>query len=200
MRRNCLRAEVDRQYCRKSGKQLPDWAAYAVDYSTSKGKFKRVCSSATYCAPVQWIHGWCWLTGQAVVIIQTNDSWQEMVVATVYHLSFRRQLVIYLLKGSHCQDCPQIGGGCQANLPDPVRYDGLGHDRVACDQAWCRMCLKNTRAKCVKCNARLHTDKGKDCFKLYHTPDCWRLRTSTLNGRVFFWLTFVCAYLVFVML
>ena len=56
------------------------------------------------------------------------------------HMSFRRQLVIYLLKGSHCQDHPQVGGGHQANLPDPVRYDGVGYDRVTCDQGRCRIC------------------------------------------------------------
>ena len=88
------------------------------------------------------------------------------------HLTFRRHIVMHLLKGSHCSDRRQVGGGQQAHLPDELRFDGVGHVRVTCSQGRCRICLKNTRCKCVKCNARLHTDKGKDCFSVYHTPPC----------------------------
>lgn len=84
------------------------------------------------------------------------------------HLTFRREIVLTLLKAEG-KKRQQTSGGHHVGLPADVRYDGVGHDREGCEQGRCRMCQKNTRHKCGKCDARLHTDKGKNCFLAYHT-------------------------------
>jgi len=84
------------------------------------------------------------------------------------HLEFRRQVTLTLIK-SPSYNRTQLGGGPQGSLPVTVQHDGDGHIRVRCDQGRCRVCQKNTRVMCKKCNARLHTDRGKECFTLFHT-------------------------------
>lgn len=86
------------------------------------------------------------------------------------HLAFRRQVVLCLLKaGTDLKPRLQVGGGRLADLPDDIRYDGLEHDRQPCSQGRCKLCQKNCRVQCCKCNVRLHADHGKKCFLLYHT-------------------------------
>jgi len=85
------------------------------------------------------------------------------------HLTFRRNLAISLLKAGPGVERRQVGGGHQADLPPVVRYDGIGHKRIQCSQGRCRVCSKNTTVMCAKCNARLHSDRGKTCFVDYHT-------------------------------
>ena len=85
------------------------------------------------------------------------------------HLTFRRNLAISLLKAGPGVERRQVGGGHQVDLPPVVRYDGIGHNRIQCSQGRCRVCSKNTTVMCAKCNARLHSDRGKTCFVDYHT-------------------------------
>ena len=86
------------------------------------------------------------------------------------HLEFRRQVTLTLIKSPN-YDRTKLGGGPQGTLPATVQHDGDGHIRVPCDQGRCRVCQKNTRIMCLKCKARLHTDRGKDCFAQFHTPN-----------------------------
>lgn len=83
------------------------------------------------------------------------------------HLEFRRQVTLTLIKSPNYERT-QLGGGPHGSLPVTVQYDGSDHVRVPCDQGRCRVCQKNTRVMCLKCKARLHTDRGKDCFTQFH--------------------------------
>ena len=87
----------------------------------------------------------------------------------VSHLDFRRTITLCLLK----RKIPrvQIGGGHHADLPDDIRYDGVGHISEATTQGRCVVCSKNTRSKCLKCNVRLHYSHLSTCFLNYHTKN-----------------------------
>lgn len=85
------------------------------------------------------------------------------------HLSFRRSVTLSLLKFDETSYVrKQVGGGATANLPNSVRFDGVGHHKITCSQGRCKICQKNARYKCSKCDVRLHSDKGKSCFEIYH--------------------------------
>ena len=57
-----------------------------------------------------------------------------------------------------------------AELPLNVRFDGVNHFLgPATFQGRCKVCKKNTRSMCTKCNIRLHGERNKTCFKTYHT-------------------------------
>ena len=60
-------------------------------------------------------------------------------------------------------------GGAIANLPSDLRYDSVDHLKVSTTQGRCKICHKNTRYICEKCNVRLNLDKGAVCFETYHT-------------------------------
>ena len=68
------------------------------------------------------------------------------------------EVALCLLKAELAQPRHQPGGGTHTNLPDDVRFDGVGHYRLSCSQGRCRVCQANTRTKCAKCDARLHCD------------------------------------------
>ena len=83
------------------------------------------------------------------------------------HLAFRRYISVCMLKMHHV-DRPQVGGGIVPDMPDDVRYDGIGHDKFPATQGRCKWCKKNCRYECIKCGVRLHYDKGAVCATLYH--------------------------------
>jgi DNA excision repair protein ERCC-6 len=81
------------------------------------------------------------------------------------HLDFRRNITLCLLKSA--QDKPQRAR-VAVGFPSDVRYDGVGHDRVTIKEGRCAVCQKNTTKMCFKCGVRLHCNKGKPCFDMYH--------------------------------
>ena len=114
---------------------------------------------------------WWWSLFINVINVSVVAAWRIHCASTansLTHLAFRRQIVLSLVKGSS-PERPQTGGGHSVDLPRDVRFDGASHDRQVCSQGRCKVCHKNTRYKCVKCNIRLHSDKGKMCFSSYHT-------------------------------
>ena len=50
-----------------------------------------------------------------------------------------------------------------------VRYDGIDHTLGSTSQGRCKVCSKNTKNICKKCNVRLHAKRGKLCFEKYHS-------------------------------
>ncbi len=55
--------------------------------------------------------------------------------------------------------------GPSQNVMDDIRYDDVGHYIVpAGTQGRCRVCMKNTKRSCSKCNVNLH----EGCFINYH--------------------------------
>ena len=69
-----------------------------------------------------------------------------------------------------------VSAGRRVDLPDDVRFDGVGHTSSTFSEGRSRVCSKNTKKGCLKCDARLHSDRGKKCFEHYHsrclTPTC----------------------------
>ena len=60
-------------------------------------------------------------------------------------------------------------GDAFAKLLSDLRYDSVDHFKVSTTQGRCKMCYKNTRYVCEKCNVRIHSDKTAVCFEMFHT-------------------------------
>ena len=114
---------------------------------------------------------WWWPLFVNVLNVSVVASWRlhcALSDSPMDHLSFRRDIAMCLMKTSPAPR-KNVGGGHVVDIPGDVRYDGVGHDRVSCNQGKCHVCRVNTRIKCSKCAVRLHTDRGKSCWKEYHT-------------------------------
>ena len=83
----------------------------------------------------------------------------------VYHLEFRRQVTFCLLKAD---EEPRNRPEGKPELPQDVRFDKINHFQGPTSQGRCKMCKKNTKTMCKNCNVRLHAERGKLCFKMYH--------------------------------
>jgi len=96
------------------------------------------------------------------------------------HLSIDESMVPYFGRHSckmFIRDRAQLGGGPQGSLPVTVQFHGDGHIRGPCEQGRCRVCLKNTRIMCIKCKARLHSDRGRLLHRISHSIDAEELMT-----------------------
>lgn len=79
------------------------------------------------------------------------------------HLAFRRYIVRTLLKRSDKPPTALSGPG--SHPVDDVRFDGVGHHLTPSSrQARCRLCKKNARLHCSKCEVPLHLH----CEEQYH--------------------------------
>ena len=75
-----------------------------------------------------------------------------------------------------------------ANQLSDLRHDSLNHFKVSTTQGWCKICHKNTRYICEKCNVRLHSDKGAVFCDVSYT---------FVNQTVFRKLLFLYTYEIF---
>lgn len=115
---------------------------------------------------------WWWPLFLNVVNVSVVAAWRlhcSIARQKMDHLSFLREVALCLLKTELDEPRRQTGGGPHSDLPDYLRFDGVGHHRMSCPQGRCRVCQANTRTKCAKCDARLHCDKGTVCFAVYHS-------------------------------
>ena len=72
----------------------------------------------------------------------------------IIHVGFRRQVTLCLLKG---QQHREIESSVAAELPLNVHFDAVKHFlRPVTTQGRHKVCKKNTRSMCTKCNIRLH--------------------------------------------
>jgi hypothetical protein len=86
------------------------------------------------------------------------------VGGTFDQLSFRRFIVRSLM---HSVKSSTIPTGPGARSLDEVRKDGLNHHLVSNEkQARCRLCMKNCRLKCTKCDVPLHLHCEQDFHAL----------------------------------
>ena len=119
------------------------------------------------------IHGkkWYWpsvINGLNVLVVATWRLHCALAAKPMSHLAFRRKIALCLLKTPTEFLRSQVTGGRVPHLPSSLRFDGVDHTKVTCTQGRCKMCQINTRYICDKCEVRLHSDKGKACFELYH--------------------------------
>ena len=80
------------------------------------------------------------------------------------HLEFRRYIFLCLLKAE------QANERLSESLPGLPAEAKLNHLLGSTTQGRCKICKKNTKNVCVKCDVRLYADWGKLCFKNYHDP------------------------------
>ena len=85
----------------------------------------------------------------------------------ITYIDFRRQVTLCLLK---VQKHREMENSVAAELQLDVHFDGVNHFLgPTTTQGRCKVCKKNTRCMCTKCNIGLHGERGKTCFKTYHT-------------------------------
>ncbi|KRY97615.1 hypothetical protein T11_5153, partial [Trichinella zimbabwensis] len=49
-----------------------------------------------------------------------------------------------------------------------ISTSGANHILGTGQQAGCKICRRKTKNMCKKCNVRLHAERGKQCFEIYH--------------------------------
>ena len=64
-------------------------------------------------------------------------------------------------------DRPQIRG---TQVPADVRHDGVGHFPECTTKGRRKVCQKNTRIMCIKCNVRLYRSNAAVRCEMYHEP------------------------------
>ncbi|KRX60061.1 PiggyBac transposable element-derived protein 3 [Trichinella sp. T9] len=82
------------------------------------------------------------------------------------HLELRRHMVLSLLQSERTAT-PRVASGFMSQLPD-IRFDGVNHIIGTGLQGRCKVCKRNTKNMCKTCNVRLHAERGKQCFEIYH--------------------------------
>ena len=113
---------------------------------------------------------WYWPLVINAINVSVVAAWRihcNAVVSPMNHLEFRREIAICLLK-SPMEEQTKVTGGTLPSLPKDIRFDQINHYKITTTQGRCKICQKNTRYKCQKCNVQLHSDKGAVCFDLYH--------------------------------
>ena len=112
---------------------------------------------------------WWWSLFLNAVNITIVAAWrvhtQVHSAHSISYLDFRREIALCLLKVSVAS---KLRLGHRMNLPDDVIVCGIDHNCETTSQGRCRVCGSNTRKKCVKCDVRLHSERGKGCWNAYH--------------------------------
>jgi len=114
---------------------------------------------------------WWWPLFLNVISLSVVAAWKvyhNLHGADMDHLSFRRDTVMCLMK-IDSPEATNASGGHRVDLPNDVRFDGVGHTSSAFTENRCRVCKKNTKKGCLKCDARLHSDRGMKCSEDYHS-------------------------------
>ena len=113
---------------------------------------------------------WWWplfLNAIKMSLVAAWKVYHHLHAGAMDHLSFRRDIVMCLMKID--SSTAPVSSGHRVDLPDDVRFDGVGHTATTFSEGRCRVCGKNTKKCCLKCDARLHSDRGKKCFEHYHS-------------------------------
>lgn len=84
------------------------------------------------------------------------------------HLTFRRDIARTLLKTPLDVERSSVTKDYRSNPPAAVRYDNADHFPGKVSQGRCRVCSKNTTLSCVRCEVRLHRERGAHCWDMYH--------------------------------
>ena len=116
---------------------------------------------------------WYWPLFTNILNISMISAWRAHCHSTPHslsHLEFLRHVTLALLH----HDTPstaRVPRDC-ARVPFPVlesRFDRMNHIMITGTQGRCKVCQKNTKMHCQKCKIRLHAERGRTCFKDFHT-------------------------------
>ncbi|KRZ05321.1 PiggyBac transposable element-derived protein 3 [Trichinella zimbabwensis] len=105
---------------------------------------------------------WYWPLFVNAVNVATVAAWRLHCFVEerpLSHLEFRRQVVLSLLQSERAAP-PRVASGSMSQLPD-IRFDGANHILGTGPQGRCKVCKRNTKNMCRKCNVRLHAERGK---------------------------------------
>lgn len=128
--------------------------------------------------PTIWGKKWWWPLFLNVVNVSVVAAWRlHCSVATqkTDHLTFRCEVALCLLKTELNKPRRQIGGGSNTDLPDYLRFHGVGHHWMSCSRGRCCVCQANAWTKCAKCDTHLRCNRGKVRFATHHSRH-WIIR------------------------
>ena len=81
-------------------------------------------------------------------------------------LEFLREITTSLMKREEPRSAEHLRPGPSGTIPKDIRFDGINHFLENAErQSRCRVCMKNTRLYCKKCNVMLH----KKCLAHFHS-------------------------------
>jgi len=83
--------------------------------------------------------------------------------------TFCREIARTLLKMTPDNVKTVMSSDLRSNPPAAVRYDGVDHIVGKVTQGRCQVYCKNTPLSCVRCEVRLHRERGAACWDLYHS-------------------------------
>jgi len=156
---------------------LVRWHRFSTDVQNDVGSWKRT-SSQPLKMTMASAQGWLLFVkrggGHFSPMHSTSLSWQlgEFIVQcppTQFRiLIFGGTSISVSSRQLYPNPRWQIDGGHLPDLPDDIRLHNVGHFKVYCSQGRCHICQKKLY-KCEKCNRRLHADRSKMCFVVYHT-------------------------------
>ncbi|KRX75179.1 PiggyBac transposable element-derived protein 3 [Trichinella sp. T6] len=138
-------------------------------YNTGMGGVDLLDKLAAAYRPTIRSKKWYWPLFINAVNVATVAAWRIHCFVEerpLSHLEFRRQVVLSLLQ-SEPAATPRAASGSMSQLPD-IRFDGVNHILGTGPQGRCKVCKRNTKNMCKKCNVRLHAERGKQCFEIYH--------------------------------
>ena len=114
---------------------------------------------------------WWWTLFLNVLNVSISAAWRLWEICNPKekktHIQFRRHIALILLVSGN-DALKEVSNRTPASLPRDIKVDGKDHVASQTNQGRCKVCKKNCRRKCVKCNVRLHTDRGTTCFYDYH--------------------------------
>ena len=126
----------------------------------------------SYC-PVICGKKWYWPLFINVLNVSVVAAWRihyQLEKNKLSYLKIRRHIALYLLKAEQAN---KRMSESSAGLPAKAQFEGLNHLLGSTTQVRCKVCKKNTKNVCVKCEVRLHAKRGKLCFKNYYYPNAF---------------------------
>ncbi|KRZ49798.1 PiggyBac transposable element-derived protein 3 [Trichinella nativa] len=138
-------------------------------YNTSMGGVDLLDKLAAAYRPTIRSKKWYWPLFINAVNVAMVAAWRIhcfIEERPLSHLEFRRQVVLSLLQSERAAT-PRAASDSMSQLPD-IRFDGVNHILGTGPQGRCKVCKRNTKNMCKKCNVRLHAERGKQCFEIYH--------------------------------
>ena len=111
---------------------------------------------------------WYWPLFLNALYVAIVAAWQthcHVEVSRISHLDFCQEITLCLLKSSKV--CKANGVGDISDLPNDIRFDGIGHMRQSITQGRYKY-VRKLHFMCLKCGACMHSDKNAVCFEIYY--------------------------------
>ena len=154
----------------KGGEKEVDQPHVFSSYNKGMGGVDLLDRLSAYYRPSIRGKKWYWQLFTNFLNVTLIAAWRihcKVSEKKMRHIDFRRNITLCLLKGDFTPISQPMPRGAEA-LPETIRYDGKNHILGSTSQGRCKVCKINTKNMCEKCNVRLHAERGKRCFYIYH--------------------------------